>query len=82
MNLLLLIDKNNNWHYLENRDIKIFIHNESLPIFLLDEVNDLPTEEKEEKEEQEENDKNIEREEKEQKEEKKEIEEKNNINDE
>ena len=85
MNLLLLIDKNNNWHYLENRDIKIFIHKESLPIFLLDEVNDLPTEEKgkkEEKEEQEENDKNIEREENKQKEEKKEIKEKNIINDE
>ena len=41
LNLILSIDKENNWNYLENKDIKTFIQNEILPIFLLDDVNDL-----------------------------------------
>ena len=38
LNLLLIIEKKNNWFYLSNDDIKIFLQNELLPIFLLDEV--------------------------------------------
>ena len=38
LNLLLIIEKKNNWFYLNNDDIKIFLQNELLPIFLLDEV--------------------------------------------
>ena len=51
-NLLLLMDKNNKWEHLKKKDIKIFVQNELLPVFLLDEVNTLPViKEKEEKNE-------------------------------
>ena len=41
LHLLLLIDKQNKWKYLENKEIRTFIQNELLPVFLLEEVNDL-----------------------------------------
>ena len=41
LNLILRIDKENNWNYMEKNDIKTFIQNEILPIFLLDDINDL-----------------------------------------
>ena len=46
------MDKNNKWEHLKKKDINIFIQNELLPVFLLDEVNTLPIiKEKEEKNE-------------------------------
>ena len=40
LNLLLIIEKKNQWYYLNNnnKDIRIFLQNELLPVFLLDEV--------------------------------------------
>jgi hypothetical protein len=50
LNLLLSIDNKKKWEHLKNADIKNFIQNELLPVFLLDEVNTLPIiKEKEEK---------------------------------
>ena len=51
LNILLLIDRNNNWEHLQNKEIKIFIENEILPIFLIDEVNTLPNIKEKENEE-------------------------------
>ena len=45
LNLVLLIDKENNWNHLNNNDIKMFIQNEIIPIFLLDEINDFSNKE-------------------------------------
>ena len=41
LNIILLIDKENNWNYLENKDIKTFIQKEILPMYLKEEVNNL-----------------------------------------
>ena len=51
LNLVLLIDKENGWNYLGNTEIKIFIQNEILPLFLLDEVCSLPTKKNESQDE-------------------------------
>ena len=44
IHLLLLMDSNNKWSNLKNENIKTFIKNELLPVFLLDEANDLNNE--------------------------------------
>ena len=49
MQLFLLMDKRNNWVYLGNLNIRMFVKNEMLPIFLIDNVQ---TDEKEENKEE------------------------------
>ena len=49
LNLLFLIEQNNKGKNLENKDKQIFLQNEILPIFLLDEINNLSTNLKNEK---------------------------------
>ena len=41
LNLILLIDNENNWKYLDNKERKIFVQKEILPTFLIGETNDL-----------------------------------------
>ena len=41
LNLILLIDNENDWKYLENKDIKVFVQKEILPTFLIGETHNL-----------------------------------------
>ena len=41
LNLILLIDNENDWKYLENKDIKVFFQKEILPTFLIGETHNL-----------------------------------------